>query len=259
MQRLLRMAVLLPVFALLPVLAEAQNAKKSKTPPPANEPAKFDETPIRNKLLGNQYIEGKLTAFSIDGEEKFFSLQYIHTTKRANPEKLKQSQQELQKLANEYKQAVAQKNAQRAKEIQAQAAALQQNGGYDIDEHPIKFEYKSDKDIAIRTMLVPLGEDGKPKKLSPEETKKLKGDGSLPGNMATLKDIDLEQTVRIYLDKNKYKPAPAKTTSTKDKKDDKDKKDEAKEEATFYPAKMIVIVPPPMDKTTGASGNPFLK
>src|SRR5262249_38843730 len=95
-----------------------------------------------------------------------------------------------------------------------------------------------------RNMQGPLDDNGKPKKLTAEEQKQLKGDPSLPGYTATIEDLALDQQVRVHVDKAKYKPAPAKS------------KDKEGDGGTVYPITMLIVLAPP---AVGANENPFVK
>jgi hypothetical protein len=285
MQRLLRMAILLPSLALLPMLAVAQDTKDTK-----KDAAALEELKLRAKVLKDgAYIQGKLTAY--DNDERKFTVQYVYQKKatRPNPE----VQKEIQKLAAEYRQAIIAKDKKKVDAIYAAGVAANARL-YDVEEIPLTFEFVGDKNMIYRTLEVPLGDDGKPKKLSADEQKKLGVDPRLPGIMLDPKMLDVDMTVRVYLDKTKpipdplaatKKPDPPKTpekkpeekkpeetkptvkvvTSTKkpeekkpEEKKPEEKKPEEKSEKLVYPTNMIVVVPQ-MQGGGGAipGGNPF--
>jgi hypothetical protein len=252
MRSAFRLAMLVPALLLLPPLAAQNDTKKST----------YDEDVVRTKLVGSTYIDGKLTVVEAEGEEPHFTVQYVHQIKTAN----KEGQKKLAEVTRAYNDAVRRRDQNTAKRLyeEGQAAVM---AAWDVQEYPITFDLKADKNLSVRTNVIPLGDDGKPKKLSAEEQKKAKGpDPKLPGLTASIKDLDVEQRVRFYIDKDKFKPA---------KKDDKKDKDKAKEkdkdadkttekpegEKSVYPISMIVILPNPSDAVGGGGGaaNPFFK
>jgi hypothetical protein len=272
-----RLAVLLPALFVLPVL-EAQTAKTDKD---KDKPA-FDEAKIRAGLVNGKdgYVQGKLTAYDLDKKE--FSVQYVHQTKKANPA----GQKKLNAILAQARAAAARKDQNAIEQLRPQYMAAQEEA-WDVTNFPIDFECVGDKNIVFRTLQPPIDPDtGKPKKLTPAEEKKAKGDDpKLPGYVFDSKDLDNEMIVRVYIDKSKYKPAATTDKKKDDKKDDKkdtkkddkkdtvkkvaivkdEKKDEKKDadkgakddEKVIYPINMIVIVPPPPE--AAGAGNPFLK
>lgn len=249
MQRLLRLAVLICTVVLVPVLAIAQqNGGKG---------GKVDEVQLRSKLVAGTFIEGKLTAADVEGEAKKITVSYTHQIKTLNPEASKKMSQLVAQARG-----IRDRNSPQFKQLQEQYNAAKA-AEYDIQEIPITFECVTDKTVIVRTLAVPMGDDGKPKKLSPAEEKALKGpDAKQEGYKAELKDLDPgEQVVRIFLDKSKLKAAPAATPKKDDKKDakkdDVEKKDAEKTEeaAMVYPINKIIIVPP-KENTAGAGAGP---
>src|SRR5262249_52026888 len=102
---------------------------------------------------------------------------------------------------------------------------------YDVAETPIVFEFSGDKNMVFRTLEVPLGDDGKPKKLSVDEQKKLGVDPKLPGLALDPKMLDVDQVVRVYFDKSKPIPdANAKKAAEMKKAEEKKAADEKKAE-----------------------------
>src|SRR5208337_2161711 len=150
---------------------------------------------------------------------------------------------------------------------------------WDVQETPLEFQCKASEDLKVRMKNLPPkepGADGKVRPYTAKELAEFKGpDTRLPGYNATIKDLELEQYVTVYLDKTKFKaPTPTKSTGKDDPKDTKkdgDKKDADKKDAkekdkdakgdaepVVYPINIILIVPPPM--TPGGGGgavNPF--
>lgn len=249
MQRLLRLAVLICTMVLVPVLAIAQQT--------GAKGAKVNEAQLRSKLVAGTFIEGKLTAADVKGDDKKLTVSYIHQIKSVNLDVAKK----LQGVIAQGRGIRDQKSAQ-FKQLQDQYNALKA-AEYDIQEIPITFECVTDKAVIVRTLAVPMGDDGKPKKLTPAEEKALKGDLKLEGYKAELDALDPgEQIVRIFLDKSKLK-APTPATPKKDEKKDAEKKDAEKTEeaAPVYPITKIVIVPPKDNGAGGGAGvgNPFFQ
>ena len=213
MFRTFRLSILLPALALFPLLAIAQAQQ-----------GKVDTAKIRAKLLGAAYIEGKLT--EVNEEKSTFTFQYTHKVAKANRE----GQAKLAQITQQFNKALATRSTplDQLKQLQEQGRAAYK-AAYDIEETPIVFELKGEKNLAIRTLIPPMV-DGKPKKLTPAELSKLKGAPGYPGYQATIKDLDTKEHVRIYIDKLK-KPAGKDV------------------ESTVYPITMIVIVPEPPDPT----------
>ena len=223
MRFFLRLAVLVPALLLLPFV-EAQNTDKDKDKPAV------DETKIRAGLVNGKdgYIQGKLMAYDL--EKKEFTVQYVHQTKKANPA----GQKKLNQILAQARVLAAQKNNAALEQLRPQYMAAQQEA-WDVTETPIVFECVGDKNLVFRTLQAPIDPDtGKPKKLTPAEEKKAKGDDAKsPGYAFDPKDLDNEMLVRVYIDKAKYKPAaPSKDPKKDDKKDPKkdEKKVDAKDE-----------------------------
>ncbi len=243
MQRLLRMAVLLPTMALLPVLAIAQDTKKDAKDP--KDTAALDEAQGRKSAIKAGYVQGKLTAYDLD--TKTFTVQFVYQKKAptANP----QVKAEIAKLAAEYRQALQAKDKNRAMQIYEQGVEAN-NRLYDITEVPITFDFSGSKDMSFRTLEIPLDDNGKPKVLSAAEKKELGVDPKLPGILLDPKKLDVDLVVRVYLDPNKpvpdptKKPDPKKTEPAKEmKKDDKkpeEKKAEEKKPEEKKPAVKVI-------------------
>lgn len=250
MRSVLRLAVLIPTLLILSPLAAQNETKK----------AKFDEDLVRTKLVAGTYIDGKLTVVEAEGEAPHFVVQYVHQIKTAN----KEGQKKLAQVTRAYNDAVRRRDQNAAKKLYEEGQTAYA-GAWDVEEFPVTFDLTADKNLHVRTNVIPLGDDGKPQKLSADEQKKLKGpDPKLPGNMASIKDLDVEQRVRFYIDKEKFKPAKKddKKDKAKDKDKDADKTAEKPEpEKVVYPISMIVILPNPADTPAGGGGaaNPFFK
>lgn len=208
--------------------------------PGAAEVAKY-----KAKVLAGAYIQGKLTAFDVDGEEKSFSVQVPFQVRTPNAEGQK-------KYGEVYQQYAAAYRAGNAGEVQRLYGVLVEayKGAFDVEDRPIDLEFLATPKLVIRRLTLPPkepGDDGKPARYSAKELAELKGDAKLPGYKATLKDLETDQTVRVYIDKSKLKPPPKK---------EKGKEQEAPEEPAFFPVTMILIVP---DVMPALPGNPLLK
>lgn len=188
MHRAIRPLVLLFGLTLLPVLATAQNQQK------------VDVAKIKAKLLTQQYIEGHIT--KVDEDDKRFTFEYPYQVKKPNP----QAQAKFNAVQLRFNAAlnVRSTSLDELKKLQDEGRAAYK-AAFAIEETPIPFELKGDKNTAIRTMFPPAGADGKPKKLTPAEEKKLKGDPRQPGYIATTKELTPKEWVRVFLDKNKAK------------------------------------------------------
>jgi hypothetical protein len=213
MYSVFRFAILLSALALLPLVALAQAQ------------GKVDVAKVRAKLVAGMYIEGKLT--DIKEDEKKFNFVYTVHNKKPVP----QGQAKLADITRQFNAALATRSTSldQLKKLQEQGKAALK-AAYDVEETPIVFELKGEKNLAIRTLIPPSG-----KSLTTAEIQKLKGDPRQPGLMAKIKDLDTKGFVRIYLDKSKFK-ATAKDNET-----------------TVYPITTIVIIPEPAQP-----GDPFV-
>jgi len=206
--------------------------------PGAAEVAKY-----KAKLLNSPYFLGKLTALDVEKDEKSFTVQAPYQIRTPNADGQKKYNEVYQQYGAAYR-------AGNAAEVQRLYAALAEayQAAFDVEDRPIEFELLGTSKLVVRRLTLPPkepGDDGKPARYTAKEMAELKGDPKLIGYKATLKDLETDQYVRIYIDKSKLK-APAKK--------DKDK-DAAPEEPSYYPVTMIVIVPEPM---AALPGNPLL-
>jgi hypothetical protein len=181
MNRTFRLAVLLGILGLFPTLAVGQAAK-------------VDVAKIRAKLIaGSTTIEGKLAR--IDAAANQFTFHHLYRV--PNP----QQQAKLLAIQQQFNTMLG------IRSTSLDALRKVQKEGRDAlkaayDETPIPIEVKGDDKLIVRTMLTPTDADGKPKKLSAAELQKLRGkDLRLPGFVATVKDLDSTQWVRISLNK----------------------------------------------------------
>jgi hypothetical protein len=229
MRTIFRLAVLLATLALLQGLGPAQDGAPA-----------VDEGPIRAKLLAAQYIEGKIVDLKPDGDNHLLTVQYLHTIKKkADPIAAKKA--EFLKIA--YDKAVESKFQPAIDKLGAALSQAQREAS-GIEEVPIGFSLRIDKDTKLRTMVTPVDDNGKPKKFTAEEMKKLKGDPRLPGLTASLEEFQSDRKIQFYIDRIKYKPTPAKP---------KDKS--AEPVKTIYPISMAVILAGP---TFNEKDNPFI-
>ena len=220
-----RLAALLPLLVLAPAWAAEGDAEDAK---------------IRASLMTAPHIEGKVVDIKADGAVKLVSVEYAHQFKLpGNPN----AQRKVEFLKGLYSQAVASKNQEFINRASAELEKAQKEAG-GIEEVPVKFVLRVEPETKVRTLVVPLGDDGKPKKLTAEEQKKLKGDPRLPGLAATVENFEENQPVRFIVDKVKYRPVAK----------PKDKNAEAPQQ--LYPVTMVIILPPP---AVDMSVNPFTK
>lgn len=195
------------------------------------------------KVLAGPYIQGKLISFDTEGEEKSFTVQVPFGISTPNAEGQK-------KYGEVYQQYAAAYRAGNAAEVQKLYPVLVEayKGAFDVEDRPIDFELLGTPKLVIRRLTLPPkepGDDGKPARYTAKELAELKGDAKLPGYKATLKDLETDQIVRVYIDKSKIK-APAKK--------EKDKEAEPEEPAYFH-VTTIIIVPEVMP---ALPGNPLL-
>jgi hypothetical protein len=208
------------------------------------DPGEAEVAKYKAKLLNSPFILAKLTSFDVEAEEKSFNVEAPFQLRTPNAEGQK-------KFSEVYAQYVAAFRAGNAAETQRlyAAAAEAYKGAFDVEDRPIEFALLASPKLVIRRLSLPPkepGDDGKPARYTAKELAELKGDPKLLGYKATLKDLETDQHVRIYIDKAKLKPP---------KKDPKDKDAPPPEEPAYYTVTMIVIVPEPMP---ALPGNPLL-
>lgn len=227
MRRYIRLAVLVPALAALPALAADSKA---------------DEV-FKTRLLAGKTITGKLSAVAVDGDVKKFTVQVPNPSQDIDPA----GQKKYEDVYKQYMTAVQKRDKNAPKllpELQKAKAAM-----YIAKDNPIEFEFAGDKGIKVRRQELPPKEvNGKKVPYTLVEQQQQRGtgaDAALPGFAATLKDLETDLYVRVYLDKLK-----ARATTTK--KDDKDAKSDG------YPISMIIIVPKPPDAAGGVA-NPLAK
>lgn len=243
MRAMFRLASLLPALICLPLLAFGQVV-------PNPDKGAMDEAKVRKKMLADKYLQGVLIENEGEGDEKIAVLKAEYEVRKANPE----GQKKYSDLLRQYQAAAARRDVNQAKALYAQcveAAKLT----YDVDKTPLEFKIKITKDTKVRREELPPKDADDPKvKYTAAELAKLKGTAGLPGYVAELKDIEINDTqIQVFVDKSKIKaPAPAKP-DPKAKEKDKDA-EAAPEEQPVYTVTMIIITKPPM----ALPGNPFL-
>lgn len=211
-------------------------------PKAAAQPATpmLTEAQVRAKLLAIPAIEGRIVALNI--EKKSVTVEYVHINKKAvDPITAKIAEAKVQFLKQAYDKAVESKFQPVIDKLGEELSKAQKEAS-GIEEVPVAFPLRLDPETKLRTMSLPLDDDGKPKKLTVEEQRTLKGDPRLPGYTATEDDLQMDQTVRITIDKSKYRP-PSKTAKDTDEK-------------PTYPISMLQILPPPK---VASGENPFNK
>jgi len=216
----LRLLLLLPAVLLLPLTAASQV-----------EPVGVDVAQLRAKLLAGPHVEGKLTEVRLnDDEEGQLTVEYTHLIKRQVDPLAVQRAEILKKVYEK----VLESKFEPAIEKVGEELAKAQEAASDTVRVPIPFVLLIDKSVKLRTQVVPLDDNGKPRKFTPEELKKVKGDPSLPGYVATRRDLEAGNPVRFILNRAKARPAPAKSNQGK----------AAGPEKTIYPISMLIVLQP---------------
>jgi hypothetical protein len=229
MHRLYRLAVVYPVLVLgLPLLAAD----------PVNTDKPQDDPKLRSKILQFEFMHGKLKEIDGDGDEKTFLLEVPYKTKVMNPKVAAK----IEDLKKQYQKA----DKNQAKTI-LQNLSDENEILYEMKEVPFEFSLKSSKDLIVRRLhLQREDQDGKPITYTAEEREKLKGDNpKLPGYGATVKDLEKDGWVRVYLDRGKVR-LPSTTAKGKD-------------ETVHYPVTMFVIVPAPDPSKDGLKQDPKVR
>jgi hypothetical protein len=203
-----RVAILLIGLALLPSLAIGQATTKV-------DPAK-----IKAKLLQGTYIDGHLK--NIDEAEKRFSFEYVYEVKKAIPA----GQAKFNDVNRRWQAALARQTTslEDLTKLQTEARAAYK-AAFDIDSTPIPFELKGDKGLIVKTTIPPTDAAGNPKKLSSTDQAKLRA-----GLPITVKELNTQNWVRIYIDRTKKPAAPAKEG-----------------DPTIYPITGIIVIPAPTE------------
>lgn len=238
MRALMRLAVVLPVLlSAMPLVSPVAGQVFPKAAPQPAAPM-LTEAQVRAKLLAQPTIEGRIVALHI--EKKSLTVEYLHINKKVvDPITAKIAEAKVQFLKQAYDKAVESKFQPVIDKLGEELSKAQKEAS-GIEEVPVEFALRIESESKLRNMSLPLDDNGKPRKLSGEEMRKLKGDPRLPGYTATEDDLQMDQTVRITIDKSKYR-APAKGSKEADPK-------------PTYPLLMLQIQPLPM---VSAKDNPF--
>jgi hypothetical protein len=165
-----------------------------------------DEAQLRSKLLAAAYVEGKVTevkSADADGVQ-LVTVAYQHQIKRKVDPAAVRKAEILKKI---YEKVLESKFEPAIQKFGEELNKAQQEAS-DTLLVPIAFTLRIDADVKLRTLEVPRTDDGKPKKLTPEEQKKLKGDPRLPGFIASVENLEDGQLVRFFLDRTKYRSVP---------------------------------------------------
>lgn len=248
MCRAVRLASLLALFLALPTLAAQDKDKDTKEPA---DPAKEAEAKYLAKLLAAKFFYGKLTAIDAEEDDKKFTVNVPFKGKTPNAEGLKK----FNELKAQYRSAYLRRDAAQAQQLYAELGEAY-NGAYDMIDTEIDLQLVAGKNLIVRKPTLPPkepGDDGIVRPYTAKELAVLKGSPVLPGWAATVKDLEQDGYVAVFIDRTKYKAAPTKTAKDKAKEKEKGKAEGDKDEPVVYPIHMLVIIPPPDD------GNPFGK
>jgi hypothetical protein len=184
----------------------------------------------RSKMLLGATLSGKLTMIDADGDPKKFTVTYTYSTKSPNPD----GQKQYKDIYANWVKAVQNKDKKGATKLAQDLQTARANTVMTTDV-PIDFLLSADKDLKVRRQNPPPkdpGADGKTTPYTAGELQKLKGtgaDATLVGYEASLKDLQKDQLVKVYLDRTKLA-----------KKSEGDKP-----EAEVHPITMILILPKP--------------
>jgi hypothetical protein len=244
MRARLRLAIVVPAFVCLPLLVPALPAQVFPKTAPQPAAPMLTEAQVRARLLAQPAIEGRIVELNI--AKKSVTVEYVHINKKAvDPITAKIAEAKVQFLKQAYDKVVEAKFQPAIDKLGEELSKAQKEAS-GIEEIPVVFPLRLDAETRLRNMSLPLDDNGKPKKLTADEQRALKGDPRLPGYTATEDDLQMDQTVRFTIDKAKYRP-PSKTA-----------KDAAKDadEKPSYPITMLQILPPPK---VAPGENPFTK
>lgn len=261
MKSLARLVALLALMLVVPSLGAqnpfAKGAPAMPTDKMSVDAAKVAEDRYKAKLMASPWFAAKLTAINVEGEEKRFTVEVPYQTRTLNAEKAKV----YQEIVTRYQDAYRRNDQNAVKQLYAEAYEAY-IASFDVTDLPITYELKADKTFEVRKQALPPkepGDDGRVRPYTPKELAELKGNAKLPGYAATLKDLDTDVMVAVYLDKAKMKPAPRPLAKAKDK----ETAEPPPESDGTLPVLTLVILPP-RDAATGGvgagvGGNPFAK
>jgi len=257
MKTLSRLGALAAMLFLVPALG-AQNpfAKGVPTTPGEKmsvDAAKVAEARFKAKIMASPWFAAKLTAINVEGDEKRFTVEVPFQHRTLNAEKAKV----YQEIVGRYQDAFRRNDQNAVKQLYAEAYEAY-IASFDVEDAPITYELKADKTFEVRKSALPPkepGDDGRIRPYSAKELTELKGNARLPGYAATLKELDTDIMVAVYLDKAKMRPAPRPLAKAKDK-----EPEPAPEADPALPVLTLVILPPRdmvPGAAPGAGGNPF--
>lgn len=237
MRGFVRLVVLVPSLCLVPALGAQVNPKAPPAP-------MLTEAQVRARLLALPAIEGRIVALNI--EQKSVAVEYVHINKKPPLEPIAAAiaAKKVEFLKNAYDKAVESKFQPLIDGLLVELVKAQKESS-GIEEVPVEFKLTLDEDTKVRTMSLPVDDNGKPKKPTAEEQRTLKGDPRLTGYTASAEDLRMDQQVRFTIDKNKYRAAGSKSPKDKDA-----------AESPVYPTAMLIILPPPK---IAPNENPFTK
>jgi hypothetical protein len=161
-----------------------------------------------------------------DGDERTFVVEHVHQIKKANPGGPAKYATAVQRYNAAL--GIRSTSLEDLKKLLA-AVKVAEKAAYEVEELPVKLKLSADKKLVVRDLAPPVGEDGKPRKLSAAELQKLRGDGRYPGYASNVKALEADRKVRVYFDKAKVKAGAA------------------KDEESVYPVTVLALVPPPAE------------
>jgi len=208
-----RLAGFTALLVLVPLAIGADNKNAKEVDKPTTQQD-------YNQLQQAGQISGKLTRF--DAKTRTFTLEieyeYLEANnKGGNNTNVQRQLQQQQQILREQQRILQSRNPvdrqrrmqqliARIQRDQLQAAGKNQNGAFKVVTAHKDFELQAAADAKVRTLLLPeaFDEKGSLKKYTPQELKELKGaDANLPGYKSSMDDLEVGQTVKIYLAKGK--------------------------------------------------------
>jgi hypothetical protein len=200
MFRLSRPLALLGLVGWLPLFAAAQTPAPKTPAPPAAPLSDLDK--LRAKMLTANYLDGQLT--QVDADHLKFTFVCTYQNKKPVPAEVKK----LNELTYRFQAALQRRSTSLAEleKMQAEGRQLLKTA-YEVEETPVYFELKAEKNLVVRTVFTPNGPDGKPLR-SPSDLQRLRVPNTQPVlYVASVKDLDKLHYYRLYIDKSK-KPIP---------------------------------------------------
>ncbi len=237
------MAMAYPVLTIMilppPADSPLGNLGGGDPAPPMEAPEGKPDPKVRAKMLDAAYIDGKLSKCDVDDEHGLV-LEVAGKVRVVNPE-WKKKYEDFGRQYNDLLRAGKQNEANNLvgpiKEAQSKY--------YEVKEVTYEFPLEMPKEAKVRVeKLPPKEEDGKPVKYTADELAKAKGDDpKTPGYTASLKDLDKDVPVRVYLDRAKVKAMPKPKPG-----------EEPSDEPVYYSVVVIMIKAPPPEGRAGLPG-----